>query len=511
MEESGGVRRCGRLPAPTKDFGIHIMAALLIPGLAGRQRLELVSKPISIGRDPESDVCVPLEGLSRRHCVVEPSESGWIVRDLGSRNGTFVNGERASEHLLRDGDRIRCGSVGFEFEDPRPQSIDLARVAAVAKPVEATGPRARSVADPKGARLSHFKTVAKILVACVVLTAAGVVAYNKLSGRHGGDLDESNEGGGSGDSGEGSAAENPDQEWYLTRGMGDSPEGPLSEAEIRRAFRWGEITADASVAMVGSSEWKPIGSTRLASGYGGREPQTADEVSLDLSPRDFMRHCLDFQRYGFLAEDGRLLQRIAIDASSWPTFIRELIRVERELVEAKMLSEMQLFEALVRARNSGVAVESPTEYVARGSMDKTISIGWRSDGVEEWKLGADSYYFVRRGGRWRYLGGVDKASLIDLQSGDWGREVQMRMGTATDAERGEFEKKYEEVLSVTKASVDGVAKATTAMLPYVERGCFTDIDRMFRVRAGLGMLFAADPTGLLVVRDQLETECANKK
>ncbi|MFO0894206.1 MAG: ATPase, T2SS/T4P/T4SS family [Phycisphaerales bacterium] len=85
----------------------------------GVKRLELQGDPLTVGRLPENTVHLDDdEALSRRHCVVEAFEAGWRVRDLGSRNGTRVNGQRVEEHHLANGDVVRVGSVELRFIDP---------------------------------------------------------------------------------------------------------------------------------------------------------------------------------------------------------------------------------------------------------------------------------------------------------------------------------------------------------------------------------------------------------
>src|SRR5207245_5232248 len=54
--------------------------------------------------------------LSRKHAVVERTDSGWAVRDLESRNGTFVNGKRVTAHALRHGDQMTVGASRAVFE-----------------------------------------------------------------------------------------------------------------------------------------------------------------------------------------------------------------------------------------------------------------------------------------------------------------------------------------------------------------------------------------------------------
>lgn len=83
---------------------------------------------ITVGRHPESDLRFdPDEDrtVSARHAVLERTDRGWVVRDHGSRNGTYLNGERVdAPRPLRSGDRLRFGTDGprVEVELSRPSS-----------------------------------------------------------------------------------------------------------------------------------------------------------------------------------------------------------------------------------------------------------------------------------------------------------------------------------------------------------------------------------------------------
>lgn len=69
-----------------------------------------------IGRAAESAVAVDLPEVSRRHARIRVSPARAMLEDLGSRNGTFVRGERIAEpRTLSDGDEIKVGPVGLTF------------------------------------------------------------------------------------------------------------------------------------------------------------------------------------------------------------------------------------------------------------------------------------------------------------------------------------------------------------------------------------------------------------
>ena len=72
--------------------------------------------PFTIGRNPGSSLQLEDLQVSRRHAVIEQTERGTVVRDLGSGNGTFVGTRRILEYRLRDGDIISVGAQRFQFE-----------------------------------------------------------------------------------------------------------------------------------------------------------------------------------------------------------------------------------------------------------------------------------------------------------------------------------------------------------------------------------------------------------
>jgi hypothetical protein len=71
-----------------------------------------------IGRSEDNQICLLNPGISRIHAVIKAVPGGYSITDLGSQNGTFVNGQRVTEKALTDGDTIDVGSVQFVFRMP---------------------------------------------------------------------------------------------------------------------------------------------------------------------------------------------------------------------------------------------------------------------------------------------------------------------------------------------------------------------------------------------------------
>ncbi len=74
-----------------------------------------IERRIRIGRQSDNDLVVADPGISRHHAEVINESGTCTLRDLGSTNGTYVNGSVVHEHALRDGDRISLGSTVVEF------------------------------------------------------------------------------------------------------------------------------------------------------------------------------------------------------------------------------------------------------------------------------------------------------------------------------------------------------------------------------------------------------------
>lgn len=106
------------------------MAKLLI--LTGKhegKRLTLPEKDVIVGRSEECNITLKTDEVSRQHCRLQFVNGQLTVRDLGSRNGTLVNGSVASGDVaLNDGDELQIGPMRFRVQT-EPTEIKKAAAA----------------------------------------------------------------------------------------------------------------------------------------------------------------------------------------------------------------------------------------------------------------------------------------------------------------------------------------------------------------------------------------------
>lgn len=83
----------------------------------------LTDVPVQIGRHPDCSIQLDSNMVSRFHARVSPADDGFEIEDLGSGNGTFVNGKKTEGvQALKNGDRIKLGPLLLRFEDLSPQA-----------------------------------------------------------------------------------------------------------------------------------------------------------------------------------------------------------------------------------------------------------------------------------------------------------------------------------------------------------------------------------------------------
>lgn len=108
---------------------------------------------IVIGRDPDTDFSINEYVISRQHARITKRWGGISIRDLESKNGTFINNRRVVEEYLHDGDRVALGTIVLMFRNP--QEINLAELAYVKPKYK---PADVSPADIPGLEVEPSKT-----------------------------------------------------------------------------------------------------------------------------------------------------------------------------------------------------------------------------------------------------------------------------------------------------------------------------------------------------------------
>ena len=109
---------------------IRKAALLVVKGPGRGQRLPIPGDAFSIGSAVGNDLRLADDGaVSRRHCrILADERDGYRIEDLGSTNGTFVNGVRVAHAFLDEGARIQLGGTILEFS-PQEESRELERSA----------------------------------------------------------------------------------------------------------------------------------------------------------------------------------------------------------------------------------------------------------------------------------------------------------------------------------------------------------------------------------------------
>lgn len=81
---------------------------------------------ITVGRQPSNDICIPIESVSRFHARIEKQGDRFLVVDLNSSNGTYIDGERVETCSLEPGHTLVFGNVAFccELTEPRTPSVE---------------------------------------------------------------------------------------------------------------------------------------------------------------------------------------------------------------------------------------------------------------------------------------------------------------------------------------------------------------------------------------------------
>jgi hypothetical protein len=99
-----------------------VLARLRLGTGADTACFDLAEGSNTLGRSPDSTIHLDDPSVSQRHCEIQLTPGGAFLRDLGSTNGTFVDGQPIQQAILTSGQRVRVGSVELLFEIEAPEA-----------------------------------------------------------------------------------------------------------------------------------------------------------------------------------------------------------------------------------------------------------------------------------------------------------------------------------------------------------------------------------------------------
>ena len=112
-KDSTVVTVISKTPSPESDS--REACLVVINGVDLGKKYSLVQSSTLIGRSSKVDIQIDEDSISRNHAIIETREGEFVIRDLESTNGTYVNDRPIRSHSLRDGDQIKIGSTIFKF------------------------------------------------------------------------------------------------------------------------------------------------------------------------------------------------------------------------------------------------------------------------------------------------------------------------------------------------------------------------------------------------------------
>lgn len=126
------------MPALRKRYNRPSMAKLFFVGLDGTEKSYRLQthRPFTVGRDPGNDIILRDPKVSRHHSEIVFERGFFVIHDLTSANGTYVNGKRVRVAPLTHGAKVRMGNTYGRFSEELPTESDQPATEAVGK----TGP-----------------------------------------------------------------------------------------------------------------------------------------------------------------------------------------------------------------------------------------------------------------------------------------------------------------------------------------------------------------------------------
>ena len=123
-----------------------------------------------VGRHSECDICLPSDEISRKHAKLVVTPEGLFVEDLGSANGTFVNGVRVRRERVEPGDELKLDTVRFLVQSPGKET-----------PSKMEGKKVEESGEPEASERESSSAGAKVAIIVTVLIVLAVVGM-KVAG-----------------------------------------------------------------------------------------------------------------------------------------------------------------------------------------------------------------------------------------------------------------------------------------------------------------------------------------
>jgi pSer/pThr/pTyr-binding forkhead associated (FHA) protein len=120
---------------------------VLTQSMAGRS-CDLIAERTTVGRVEDNTFQIAEPSVSSRHCEILLQGSDILIKDLGSTNGTFINGEKITEGVLKPGQTLKLGNVELKLDVPGATAS--APAASSAAPAPAAPPKKEPVKAPVG-------------------------------------------------------------------------------------------------------------------------------------------------------------------------------------------------------------------------------------------------------------------------------------------------------------------------------------------------------------------------
>jgi two-component system cell cycle response regulator len=143
----------------------------------------VVDRSLMIGRAPEADLTLSDQMISWHHARIEDRGDGFALYDLGSTNGTTVNGETRAEFLLKPGDRIVFGATAVSFEKEDALKVDFNEtVERLLNVDDLSGLYVRRKFDAEFSALLDNARIAKRPLSLLVMDMDGIKKINDTHG-----------------------------------------------------------------------------------------------------------------------------------------------------------------------------------------------------------------------------------------------------------------------------------------------------------------------------------------